>query len=179
MKFILQASSADLCQPDLVKSRLGPLWVIKFFSKIQENAYFVGFKKILLPGCCVNFKLGYLFLICNHEIEYYIWYVCVHVHYVDRFNYLCGAHTTPNVTITGSAKHACMHVISNKCTPFIAGALNLFSSCSLLMMLYCIILPRLYGKARYYVIGQAWQGACIDWGTLVYIGAYICGGTNL
>ena len=44
MKFTLP-SSAVLCQPDLVEIRLGPLRVIKLLNKIQENAYFVGFKQ--------------------------------------------------------------------------------------------------------------------------------------
>ena len=48
MKFIL-ASSADLCQPDLIKIRLGPLRAIRLLSKIQEDACFVAFKETLLP----------------------------------------------------------------------------------------------------------------------------------
>ena len=42
MKFIL-ASSADLCQPDLITIRRGYLRAIKLLSKIQVDACFVGF----------------------------------------------------------------------------------------------------------------------------------------
>ena len=48
MKFIL-ASSADLCQPDLINIGQGPLRAIKLLGKIQEDACFVGFKQTLLP----------------------------------------------------------------------------------------------------------------------------------
>ena len=41
MKFIL-ASSADLCQPDLINIGRGPLRAIKLLGKIQEDACFLG-----------------------------------------------------------------------------------------------------------------------------------------
>ena len=58
MSFIL-ASSADLCQPDLVKIWLGTLRAGELLSKIQDNACFVGFKQTLLPYKVVAYTGGF------------------------------------------------------------------------------------------------------------------------
>ena len=55
MKFIL-ASSADLCQPDLINSGRGPLRAIKLLGKIQED---VGFKQTLLPYKVIAYTDGF------------------------------------------------------------------------------------------------------------------------
>ena len=39
------ASSADLCQSDFIKTRLGPLRAMKLLSKIQEDAFLWGVNK--------------------------------------------------------------------------------------------------------------------------------------
>ena len=49
MKFVL-ASSADLCQPDLINIGRGPLRAIMLLAKYKRmDACFVGFKQTLLP----------------------------------------------------------------------------------------------------------------------------------
>ena len=58
MKFIL-ASSADLCQPDLINIGRGPLRAIKLLDKIQEDACFVGFKQTLLPYKVIAYTDGF------------------------------------------------------------------------------------------------------------------------
>ena len=58
MKFIL-ASSADHCQPDLIKIRQGPLRAIKLLSKIQQDACFVAFKLTLLPYKVIMYTGGF------------------------------------------------------------------------------------------------------------------------
>ena len=55
MSFIL-ASSADLCQPDLVKMWLGTL---RAGELLQDNACFVGFKQTLLPYKVVAYTGGF------------------------------------------------------------------------------------------------------------------------
>ena len=46
---LILASSAGLCQPDLITIRRGPLRAMKLLSKIHEDACCVGFKQTLVP----------------------------------------------------------------------------------------------------------------------------------